>query len=210
MLNQEYPRPAPRISVGRLAAKRCFKGLYLVRQWARSRLMRLKFAMIWEFGGPVTFLGRIHARAVSGRVRIGSGCMLGPMVTIDCAANATLTIGQGSTVNQGSFIIALHSVEIGDHVSIGEYCSIRDNDHEWTDADRLIRAQGYIVAPVRIDDDVWIGRGAVIGKGVHVGRGAVIGASAVVVRDVAPYSVVAGVPAKLIKWRKINDGEEKQ
>lgn len=55
--------------------------------------------------------------------------------------------------------------------------------------------------PVRIGHDSWIGHGAVIMKGVTVGNGAIIGASSVVTKDVPPYAVVAGAPARLVKWR---------
>jgi phosphonate metabolism protein (transferase hexapeptide repeat family) len=55
--------------------------------------------------------------------------------------------------------------------------------------------------PVRVGHDSWIGHGAVILKGINVGNGAIIGASAVVTKDVPPYAVVAGAPARLIKWR---------
>jgi len=56
--------------------------------------------------------------------------------------------------------------------------------------------------PVKIGDDVWIGTRVVILPGVTVGHGAIIGASAVVTKDVPPYAIVAGVPAKVVKWRK--------
>lgn len=55
--------------------------------------------------------------------------------------------------------------------------------------------------PVRIEDDVWVGTGAIILKGVVIGRGAVVAAGAVVTRDVPPYAIAAGVPAKVIRMR---------
>lgn len=60
---------------------------------------------------------------------------------------------------------------------------------------RLVQSKG----PVVIESDAWIGEGACIMPGVRIGRGAVIGANAVVTRDVAPHSIVAGTPARLIK-----------
>ena len=59
--------------------------------------------------------------------------------------------------------------------------------------------------PVRVGHDTWIGHGAIIMKGVTVGNGAIIGAQSVVTKDVAPYAVVAGAPARFIKWRHPRD-----
>jgi phosphonate metabolism protein (transferase hexapeptide repeat family) len=66
--------------------------------------------------------------------------------------------------------------------------------------DRAFREQ-RIAQPVTIGHDVWIGHGAIILPGVTIGHGAVVAASAVVTKDVAPYAVVAGVPARFLKWR---------
>lgn len=69
--------------------------------------------------------------------------------------------------------------------------------------DRAARAAFWESArPITIGDDVWIGGGAIVLPGITVGDGAVIGAGAVVTRDVAPYAVVAGNPAKVVKWTK--------
>jgi acetyltransferase-like isoleucine patch superfamily enzyme len=70
-----------------------------------------------------------------------------------------------------------------------------------------MRDAGLEALPIRIDDDVWIGGRSVILPGVHIGQGAVVAAGAVVTRDVVPYAVVGGVPARLIRMR---DGEAKE
>ena len=59
--------------------------------------------------------------------------------------------------------------------------------------------------PVRVGHDTWIGHGAIVMKGVTIGDGAIIGAQSVVTKDVAPYAVVAGAPARFIKWRHPRD-----
>lgn len=180
---------------------RAFKGAYYVKRTLISALTRLRLSLIWTFNGKVIFAGPVYARAVSGQVIIGNRVLFGPFVNIDCARNASLVIGNNCTINQGTFIVSLDHIHIGSSVSIGEYCSIRDNDHQWENPSVEIREQGYTTAPVQIDDDVWIGRGVVIGKGVRIGRGAVIGANSVVVKDVEPFTVVGGIPAKIIKRR---------
>jgi acetyltransferase-like isoleucine patch superfamily enzyme len=65
-----------------------------------------------------------------------------------------------------------------------------------------MKNQGIITTPIVIEDDVWIGHGAVILKGVTLGQGSIIAASAVVTKDVSPYSIVGGIPAKIIGSRK--------
>lgn len=90
---------------------------------------------------------------------------------------------------------------IGSHVMIADAVSIRDTDHVFEEVSLPMVRQGIVSSSVVIEDDVWIGGGATILKGVHIGKGAIIAAGAVVTKDVAPYSIVGGVPAKLIRRR---------
>lgn len=124
-----------------------------------------------------------------------------PDVNVSASRGGRLVIGDQVSINQGCFIICRQSIEIGADTRIGEYVSIRDNDHGWRDPNTPIRLQGFITAPVIIGCDVWIGRGAVILKGVTVGDGAVIGAGAIVTKDVPQYAVAVGVPARVIGQR---------
>ena len=102
------------------------------------------------------------------------------------------------------------TVEIGDHVLMGSYVFITDNSHGNADAsaigvpprERPLTGKG----PVRIGNNVWIGRGAAILPGVTVGDNAIIGANSVVTRSVPANCVVGGIPAKVIKYL---DGTEK-
>ncbi len=103
------------------------------------------------------------------------------------------------------------------HLNIGSYCSIADNvvfllgiDHPMERISTFpfrtwFEDSSYCDAiskgSIRIESDVWIGYGAIILSGVHIGQGAVIAAGAVVTRDVPPYAIVGGVPAKIIKYR---------
>jgi acetyltransferase-like isoleucine patch superfamily enzyme len=107
-------------------------------------------------------------------------------------------------VNAGTVLVSYAGVSIGDECLIGEYVSIRDADHG-SDAATPMRLQAHRKAPIRIGRDVWIARGAVILKGVTIGDGAIVAANSVVTRDVPALAVVAGAPARIIKYR---DGRE--
>jgi len=92
-------------------------------------------------------------------------------------------------------------IKIGSNVMIADAVCIRDSDHVHSDLSRPMNSQGIVSSPVVIEDDVWIGRAAVILKGVRVGRGSIIAAGAVVTKDVEAYSIVGGVPARVIGRR---------
>lgn len=102
------------------------------------------------------------------------------------------------------------SISIGNDVMIAPAVTIRDTDHAFARLDIPMNKQGITSSPVVIDDDVWIGHGAVILKGVTIGKGSIVAAGTVVTKDVAPYSIVAGIPAKLIKSRNSKSERVKQ
>lgn len=164
-------------------------------------IRKVILGLAWNFEGRARIEGRVIVRSFGGDVYIGDGVLLGPMVVMGAARGATLRIGAGTTVNQGSFVEAVRAVTIGANCLIGEYCSIRDNDHAFADPNRPIRSQGYRSAPVTIEDDVWLGRQVTVGRGVTIGRGAVIGAGSVVTRDIPAGAVAVGAPARVIRWR---------
>lgn len=92
---------------------------------------------------------------------------------------------------------------IGNHVMMGPEVIIYTRNHETSRVDITMDQQGFkSIQPVHIGDDVWIGRRVMIMPGVTIGEGCVIGAGCVVAKDVPPYSVVVGNPAKIVKNRK--------
>lgn len=108
-----------------------------------------------------------------------------------------LRIGENTFVN-GAMITATRKVDIGSNVQIGPFSIIIDSDfHDIKD--HLKNVEGI---PISIQDNVWIATRVTILKGVTIGEGAVVAAGAVVVKNVPPYTVVAGVPAKVIKTLK--------
>lgn len=118
---------------------------------------------------------------------IYSGC------TIGITKNAKLTIG-GGYLNYGSKIYCFNEINIGENVSISEGVVIRDSDNH-----ELVNTNHIKTKPINIANNVWIGINAIILKGVTIGEGAVVAAGAVVTKDVPPHTIVAGVPARVIR-----------
>ncbi len=90
---------------------------------------------------------------------------------------------------------------IGNYVQTGPNVAIYAYNHEFSNKHIPIIDQGYYESDVNIEDDVWIGANSVVLSGVCIGKGAVIGAGSVVTKDIPPYSICAGTPAKVIKNR---------
>jgi maltose O-acetyltransferase len=112
-----------------------------------------------------------------------------------------LVIGKNVSINDNLWINAKGSVEIGDNVLIGPYVIIHSANHNFSLRDVPIQNQKHTTSKVVIEEGVWIGARATILPGVIIGRGAIIAAGAVVNHDVAPYTIVGGVPAEYINDR---------
>jgi len=112
-----------------------------------------------------------------------------------------ISIGDNVYFNRNVFITARDPVSIGDDVLIGPNVVINTGNHTFSDRNVPIVKQGHTSERIVIEDDVWIAANAIILKGVTIGKGAVVAAGAVVNKNVAPYTVVGGVPAKKIKDR---------
>ncbi len=115
---------------------------------------------------------------------------------IGCAKN--LSIGRNCYLNTGiRFDCAKDPISIGDKVLIGPRVCFETSSHGFVYIEG--QGRGWSTKPIRVDDGAWIGAGAIILQGVHIGAGATVAAGAVVNRDVPPWTVVGGVPAKVIK-----------
>lgn len=150
-------------------------------------------------------------------LEIGDNCLIGGNFVFD-SKDGHVTVGDGTFIG-GSTFISHTSIEIGNHVTIAWGCTIYDHNSHSLDYrmrrkdvdDQLddIRHNRCFVEnkdwtcvkskPIRICDDAWIGMNVIILKGVTVGEGAVVGAGSVVTKDVPPWTVVAGNPAKVVK-----------
>jgi len=114
--------------------------------------------------------------------------------------NAVLEFGDFVFVGRGSEFDVGEKVSVGDHTVIAPGCFITDHNHGISPLARVDQ-QDCIARPVTIGKDVWLGAKVVVVAGVRIGDGAVVGASSVVTQDVPPMAVVAGVPARLLRYR---------
>lgn len=113
-----------------------------------------------------------------------------------------ITFGNDVIVNVGSYLSGEGGLEIGDEVLIGSHVHILSAGHVIDGADASIWRNPINYGKISIGRGAWIAAGATILQGVTVGEGAVVGAGAVVTRSVPPYAIVAGNPARLIRYRK--------
>lgn len=141
-------------------------------------------------------------------ITLGDNVTIAKFTTIQCtgvirALGVGLTIGNNSAVGAYSFLGAQGGIVIGNDVIMGPRVSFHAENHRYDDPDVPIRLQGETRRGIVVEDDCWIGAGAIILDGVHIGRGAVIAAGSVVTKDVPPGVIVGGSPARVLKERTI-------
>lgn len=152
----------------------------------------------FDVEGRISIDSYARLRATDGAIaRLSEG------VAIDRFADITvkhglLEIGARSYIGQFCVICARESIIIGADCLIAENVSIRDQDHHFGPELATAKA-GFSTAPIQIGSNVWIGAKATITKGVTIGDNSVVGANSVVTQDVPPNTVVAGVPANILR-----------
>ena len=151
-----------------------------------------------------------------GHIRIGERCEI--FGTLQSMGKGKITIGDHCAVYNRSIIGSVNSISIGNCVVISNQVHIYDNNNHPTSPSvrRKMCMEGFhtdawrwehaVSKPIVIEDDVWIGENATILKGVTIGRGSVVACCSVVTKDVPPYTIVAGNPARVVK--EITDEEE--
>ena len=172
--------------------------------WAAiERGVRLRFASRLRLGHGSYLDEGVYIHACPGGVDIGAGTMVMHGAVLHVynfrgLPHARIRIGRDSLIGEYSVIRGQGGVEIGDRVYTSPMVQIVAVDHVFDDPERPFVEQGITARGISIEDDVWIGSGAVITDGVRIGRGAVIAAGAVVTRDIPPHTIAAGVPARIV------------
>lgn len=164
-----------------------------------GRLLYIVFKKFPSSDSKINFFGK--------QLRLAAAKMFlkecGKNINIDKNAEIRdeVCIGDYSGVGKNSFIDSY--TIIGSYVMMGQDCLIYTRNHKFSDVRRPMCFQGFqAYKPIEIQDDVWIGGRVTILPGVRIGNGAIIGAGSVVTKDVDPYTIVAGNPAKKIGKRK--------
>lgn len=116
-----------------------------------------------------------------------------------CINNAVGDVVIGHHTRVGIHCTVIGPVTIGNHVNLAQGITVSALNHNFSDPSLRIDEQGVSTSPVVIEDDVWIGANAVVTPGVTIGSHSVVAAGAVVTKDVPPHTLVAGVPAKVLK-----------
>jgi len=158
-------------------------------------------------GASLILEDMVHINALSDRgITFGRNVTVAKGAVIVCTGvvanrGVGLKIGNYSAIGAQSFIGAQGGITMGNDVIMGPGVRIFSENHNYDRCDISIRKQGEIRKEVLIEDDCWIGSGVTILGGVTIGSGSVIAAGSVVAKDVPPFSVAAGIPAKVIKAR---------
>jgi acetyltransferase-like isoleucine patch superfamily enzyme len=175
------------------------------RWYERNSLPWRRAAIHWEFARREAFArwpvhGNVLEALREGRLEIGPNALLEPGVWITAPGSARVRIGAGTFLNMGVMVAAEELVEIGDHCMLANGCFVTDASHRYDDPQKPITWQGFqSKGPTTIGDNCWLGANVVVTSGVTIGERCVIGANSVVTKDVEPFSVAAGSPARTIR-----------
>lgn len=136
------------------------------------------------------------------RVTIGRGAIIRPSNSFGGEIGEGLKIGNNSNIGALNYIGCSGYIELGNNVMLGPKVGLFAENHVFRSVDIPIKEQGVDKQFIRIEDDCWIGANSMVLAGVTIGTGSVVAAGSVVTKDVPPFCVVGGVPAKVIKRRK--------
>lgn len=139
--------------------------------------------------------------APKAQMHISGNPRIHPTASLRCGKN--IYLGKNSHINQYCCIWASENSKIilGDNLLMGPGVKIFSSNHSYNDLSLPMNVQPFTEKDISIGNDVWIGANAVITAGVKIGDGSIVAAGAVVTKDIPPYCIAGGVPAKVIKQR---------
>ena len=160
-----------------------------------------------RLGKQVYLDSQVYLHALPAGIHIGDGTSL----MYGCSfhvfnyrdlPHAGIFTGKNCFFGEYTSIRGQGGVHIGDGVYTGTHVQIAAVNHVYGDPDKFIKDQGITAEGIHIEDDVWLGSNVVVVDGVTIGKGCVVGAGAVVTKDLPPYSVAVGMPARVVKGRR--------
>lgn len=172
-----------------------------------GRNTKIKFKSKISLGRSIQIGDNVEINALSKEgIRIGNNVSILRNTIIECTGvicnlGEGLIIGNNVGIAQNCFIQVRGKVTIGNNVILGPGVSIFSENHNFSDLTKFINEQGETRQGITIEDGVWIASGATILDGVNVGANSIIAAGSIVNKDVPPYAIVGGTPAKIIKYR---------
>ena len=174
--------------------------------------VRLRFADQIRLGHGVYLDQRSYLHATPQGIEIGARTLVMHGAVLHVynfrdIPHSMISIGKDCLIGEYSVIRGQGGVEIGDRVYTSPHTQIIAVNHVFVDPNIPFVEQGITAQGIVIEDDVWLGSGAIVTDGVRVGKGAVIAAGAVVTQDVPPHTVVAGVPARVVKQIAAKDAD---
>lgn len=166
--------------------------------------VRIRFADRIRLGKGVYLDEGVYLHACPGGIAIGANTLVMHHAELHVynfrnLPHAGITIGCDSLIGEFNVLRGQGGISIGDRVYTSPLVQMAAVDHVFDDPSRPFIEQGITARGIVVEDDVWIGAGAILIDGVRIGRGAVIAAGAVVTRDVEAHTVVAGVPARPVR-----------
>lgn len=192
------------------AIRGIWKGLFFRKKHGLifvGKYVKIRHARHIKTDGGLTIGDNCQINALSkGGIEFGNNVSLGSGTIIECTGvirelGEKLTIGNHVGFAQNCFLEVRGNITIGDNCIFASGVSMAAENHNFQSIDTPIRLQGATRKGISIGNDCWIGTKVCILDGVTIGEGSIIAAGAVVNKDIPPYSVVGGVPAKVIKKR---------
>lgn len=171
-----------------------------------KKIINCILRIYYKIYGKMQFFGKnihvgINCKVVNqGKLEIYDNAKLRKNAFVNINKGALLRIGKNTDIGINSRISVAQNITFGESCLLGPNVYVADHDHSYKDINKPIKDQGaHCEGSITIGDGTWIGINAVIVGPIQIGKNCVIGANAVVTKDIPDYSVVVGVPAKIIK-----------
>jgi acetyltransferase-like isoleucine patch superfamily enzyme len=169
--------------------------------------VHLRYIQKFKFGKYLKLGNGVHMYAFGQKgITIGDNVSIGDMSRIIVSTTLNdvgshITIGNDTGIGEYAYLGGAGGLDIGNECIVGQYFSCHPENHNFESTSKAIKHQGVHRKGIRIGNDCWIGAKVTVLDGVSIGDHSVIAAGSVVTRSFGPYSVIGGVPARLLKSR---------